>query len=119
MGGFGLVGATEAVVALGREDLVAPLRATLTPLSDRMLGHPWAPSFAAADLLCRLDKMAGDSKAATGHRDQACLLYERLGATTFGGPFDRRPRVAGKSLAGRPNHYLGGGGDDVQTPPSA
>ncbi len=83
MGGFGLVGAAEAVLALNRDDLVEPLRDVLTPLSDRMLGHPWAPSFAAGDVLCRLDLLAGDQKVAARHRDQALDLYSRLGATTF------------------------------------
>ncbi len=83
MGGFGLVGAAEAVLALDRADLMPPLRAVLEPLNDRMLGHPWAPSLAAADVLARLDARAGDDAAATANRTRALALYEQLGATTF------------------------------------
>ncbi len=79
MGGFGLVGAGEATLILQRSDLVEPLREVLRPWADRMLGHPWAPSLAAADVLSRLDAMQGDHESAAVHRDQALDLYRRLG----------------------------------------
>lgn len=83
MGGFGLVGASMATVALDRVDLVPRLREVLQPLNDRMLGHPWAPSFAAADVLSRLDLMVGDEVAASENRGRARDLYQRLGASSL------------------------------------
>lgn len=83
MGGFGLVGASLAIVALDRVDLVPPLRTILEPLNDRMLGHPWAPSLAAADALSRLDRMVGDETAANENRERARDLYQRLGANAL------------------------------------
>ncbi len=83
MGGFGLVGVSEAVLALERTDLVPALRSVLEPLNDRMLGHPWAPSLAAADVLSRLDHMVGDDDAALANRTLALDLYQRLGATSL------------------------------------
>ncbi len=83
MGGFGLVGAAQAVTVLGQVDLVPSLRSALGPLHDRMLGHPWAPSYAAGDVLSRLDHMAGDDIAAAANRERARQLYERLGARTL------------------------------------
>ncbi len=83
MGGFGLAGFAGAVIALERHDLIEPLAAVLEPLADRMLGHPWAPSFAAAELLAGLDELAGDVKAANARCQQALELYQSLGATSL------------------------------------
>lgn len=83
MGGFGLVGMAEAAIALERDDLAPMLRSALEPLNDRMLGHPWAPSVAAADVLCRLDQLVGEDDAASDNRARALDLYDRLGAKTL------------------------------------
>lgn len=83
MGGFGLVGFAEAALALGRDDLHPALCTVLEPLADRMLGHPWAPSLAAADPLCRILARMGDTAAADRHRTTALSLYERLSAATL------------------------------------
>ncbi len=83
MGGMGLIGAAETVIALERADLVAPLEDVLRPLDDVILGHPWAPSKAAADVLSRLGVLAGDTEAARADAAKAVALYERLGATTL------------------------------------
>jgi hypothetical protein len=80
MGGFGLVGYAEAAIALDRADLVPMLRVVLEPLSDRMLGHPWAPSFAAADRLARLDLVADPDAHVAEQKDQAVALDQALGA---------------------------------------
>jgi hypothetical protein len=89
MGGFGLVGFGEAALALGRDDLSDALRNVLEPMNDRMLGHPWAPSVAAADVLSRIQHRAGNSAAAEANRQRASSLYERLGAQSLGDRLDR------------------------------
>ncbi len=83
MGGMGLVGAAETALALDRPNLIQPLREVLQPLNAVMLGHPWAPSRAAADVLSLLDVRAGDSTAAETNSAMALDLYQRLGATTL------------------------------------
>ena len=84
MGGFGLVGLSEAAVALGRTDVVADLTGQLVPLAGQMLGHPWAPCFAADDALARLLHLMGDPAAADASV-RALELYDRLGAASFSG----------------------------------
>ena len=83
MGGFGLVGLSEAVILLERRDVVANLTAELIPLDDQMLGHPWAPCFATADVLARLQSLGGDDDAAAASAARAVEVYDRLGATSF------------------------------------
>jgi DNA-binding winged helix-turn-helix (wHTH) protein/tetratricopeptide (TPR) repeat protein len=88
MGGFGLVGLAEASIVLGRHDVMPALIDTLTPLSEQMLGHPWAPSLAAADPLARLCRLTGDDASAALFADRARALYTRLGATSLRERFD-------------------------------
>ena len=83
MGGFGLVGCAEAVLRLGAAEHVDHLRATLMGLTPRMLGHPWAPSLAVADVLCRLGLMQGDEAEAARHRAEALETYTRIGADSL------------------------------------
>ncbi len=83
MGGFGLVGLSEAVILLERRDIVPDLVAELIPLEGQMLGHPWAPSFAAADVLARLLALVGDDGAAAVSSAGAFELYDQLGAVSF------------------------------------
>ncbi len=80
IGGFGLVGFAEAAVVLDRSDLFDDILAVLDPLSDRMMGHPWAPSFAAGDVAARISERRGDTKAAKRQRAVAAELYQKLGA---------------------------------------
>ncbi len=88
MGGFGLVGLAEASILLERHDVVPSLIEILTPLSGQMLGHPWAPSLAAADPLARLHRLTDDDDSAELAADRARSLYERLGAISFRQRFD-------------------------------
>ena len=88
MGGFGLVGLAEASILLERHDVVPSLIEILTPLSGQMLGHPWAPSLAAADPLARLHRLTEDEDSAELAADRARSLYERLGAISFRQRFD-------------------------------
>ena len=88
MGGFGLVGLAEASILLGRRDIMPALIETLAPLSDQMLGHPWAPSLAAADPLARLQRLIGDDGSAELAAGRARELYDRLGATSLLRRFD-------------------------------
>jgi hypothetical protein len=83
MGGFGLVGLSEAAILLERTDVVPDLVGELTPLAGQMLGHPWAPCFAADDVLARLQHLAGDAEEVTATSTRAYELYDRLGATSF------------------------------------
>ena len=83
MGGMGLVASAETVLALDRHDLVEPLRAVMGPLESVMLGHPWAPSRAAPDVLSLLDLMAGDVEAARANVERALAIYDGLGAATL------------------------------------
>ena len=95
MGGMGLVAAAEAVVALDRHDVVEPLRELLLSLNGIVLGHPWAPSRAAPDVLSLLDMMVCDEAAAQAHAEQALAVYDDLGAATLGEAL--RSRMASKS----------------------
>jgi hypothetical protein len=52
----------------------------LEPLSDTVLGHPWAPSFGAADWLARLELVADSDADLTEQKDRALTLYGALGA---------------------------------------
>ena len=83
MGGFGLVGLGEAVILLERVDVVPALVPVLEPLADQMLGHPWAPCFAAADVLARLHRLAGNDEESHLAAARARRLYDRLGAESF------------------------------------
>lgn len=82
MGGMGLVGLANAVVELEDGDYLAEIDAVLEPVGDIMLGHPWAPSYAAAHLRMRIAE-ALESTEATAHRSTARGIYERVGAISL------------------------------------
>lgn len=82
MGGMGLVGLTNAVAELEDGDYLAEIDAVLAPIDDLMLGHPWAPSYAAAHLRTRIAQ-ALNSPDIDAHRANAVAIYERLGAPSL------------------------------------
>ncbi len=101
MGGFGLVGLGEATILLERVDVVPTLAAALEPLADQMLGHPWAPCFAAADVLARLYRLVEDDGACAAAAGRAARsttgwapLPSAAGSTTCWGRSPVSPRRA-------------------------
>lgn len=83
VGGTGLIAAGEAALLVGDYDWARAAEQALTPLADRVLGLPWSPSFAAADVLSRLAERRGALAGARAHRDRALELYSSLGAPAF------------------------------------
>ena len=85
VGGNAIVGCAE--LALARDDaaLAEVVEEALEPLSDLMLGLPWAPSLAAAEMLSRLAARRGDPTAAERHHRRAIELYTGLGAPALAG----------------------------------
>ncbi len=80
VGGNALVGCAELAIARDHDGLAQSVEATLTPLADQILGLPWAPGLAAAELLSRLAARRGDEAAAEAHRVVAADRYRSLGA---------------------------------------
>ncbi|MEM7338021.1 MAG: AAA family ATPase [Actinomycetota bacterium] len=80
VGGNALVGCAELAIALDNAELAGLVEGALEPLEDLMLGLPWAPALAAADVLARLADHRGDAEAAEAHRRRAAAIYQSLDA---------------------------------------
>lgn len=80
VGGNALVGCGELALARDHDRLADDVEAGLTPFADQMLGLPWAPALAGADVLSRLAARRGDLEAAARHRATAAGIYTGLGA---------------------------------------
>ncbi|MEM9564897.1 MAG: AAA family ATPase, partial [Actinomycetota bacterium] len=80
VGGNALVGCAELAIARDDDGLAGLVEGALEPLQDLMLGVPWAPGLAAADLLARLAERRGDGEAAGRHRRRAAAVYDGLDA---------------------------------------
>ncbi len=80
IGGNALVATGELALALDDDRLAELTEEALTPLGDLMLGLPWSPALAAADVLCRLARRRGDETAAAAHQATAVSIYEELDA---------------------------------------